>query len=88
MRIGTEVYGLSQPHVIAIVNTGKIPWHEVNGHPAAGQTSRHLKGLFVYADGAVIVDPAATLCAEQCLYVDHLRDLAADTIGAESFLHG
>ncbi len=88
MCIGVEVHGFSQLHVIAIVNTAKVPWHQVDGHPAAGQTSRHFKGLFVDADGAVIVDPAATLCTEQCLDVDHLRDLAADTIGAESFLHG
>ncbi len=88
MCIGVEVYGFSQLHVIAIVNTAKVPWHEVDGHPAAGQTSRHFKGLFVYADGAVIVNPAAALCTEQCLYVDHLRDLAADTIDTEPFLHG
>ena len=88
MCIGAQVYGFSQLHVIAIVNTGKVPWHPVDGNPSAGQTPWHFKGLFFYADGAVIVDPAATLCPEQCLDVDHLRDLAADTIDTEPFLHG
>ncbi len=88
MCIGTQVYGFSQLHVIAIVNPAKVPWHQVDGNPTAGQTSWHFKGLFVYADGAVIVDPAATLCTELCLYVDHLRQLAADTIDTEPFLHG
>ena len=88
MCIGAQVYGFSQLHVIAIVNTAKVPWHKMDGNPSAGQTSWHFKGLFFYANGAVIVYSAATLCTEQGLYVDHLRQLAADTIDTEPFLHG